>query len=109
MSAAPDRPMTDRLVIALAQVNSAMGDIAGNRRRVEEARSQAAKAGADLVVFPALVIVGYPPEDLVLRPSLQEACEAAVRDLAAQTADGESGRASCRARVRQSVWNSVVA
>ncbi len=65
-----------------------MGDIPGNRRRVEELRARAAQAGADLVVFPELVIVGYPPEDLVLRPSLQEACEAAVRELAAQTADG---------------------
>jgi NAD+ synthase len=83
MSAAPDR-----LTIALAQINSVMGDIPGNRRRVEEARARAAAAGADLVVYPELVIVGYPPEDLVLRLSLQEACEAAVRELAAQTADG---------------------
>jgi NAD+ synthase len=83
MSAAPDR-----LTIALAQINSVMGDIPGNRRRVEEARAQAAKAGADLVVYPELVIVGYPPEDLVLRVSLQEACEAAVKELATQTADG---------------------
>lgn len=72
----------------MAQVNSAVGDIAGNRRIVEQARARAAEAKADLVVLPELVIIGYPPEDLVLRPSVQEACEAAVRELAAQTKDG---------------------
>ncbi|MFN3399561.1 MAG: nitrilase-related carbon-nitrogen hydrolase, partial [Ferrovibrio sp.] len=72
----------------MAQVNPAVGDIAGNRRLVETYRARAAAEGADLVVFPELMIIGYPPEDLVLRPSVQEACEAAVRELAAQTADG---------------------
>jgi len=72
----------------MAQVNPAVGDIAGNRKLVEEARARAAAAKADLVVCPELVIIGYPPEDLVLRPSVQEACEAAVRELAAQTKDG---------------------
>lgn len=84
MSAAP----ADRLRIAMAQVNPAVGDIAGNRRLVEQARARAVEAKADLVVLPELVICGYPPEDLVLRPSVQEACEAAVRELADQTKDG---------------------
>jgi NAD+ synthase len=83
MSAAPDR-----LKIAMAQISPVMGDIAGNRRLIEAARVRAAAAGADLVVFPELCVVGYPPEDLVLRPSVQEACEAAVHGLAALTADG---------------------
>lgn len=72
----------------MAQVNPAVGDIAGNRRLVEQARARAAAEQADLVVFPELMIIGYPPEDLVLRPSVQEACEAAVRELAAQTKGG---------------------
>lgn len=84
MSASP----LDRLRIAMAQVNPAVGDIAGNRRLVEDCRVRAAAEGADLVVFPELMLIGYPPEDLVLRPSVQEACEAAVRELAAQTQDG---------------------
>jgi NAD+ synthase len=87
MSAPASRP-TDRLRIAMAQINPAVGDIAGNRRLVEQARARAAAEQADLVVCPELVICGYPPEDLVLRPSVQEACEAAVRELAAQTKDG---------------------
>lgn len=78
----------DRLKIAMAQISPVMGDIAGNRRLIEAARVRAAEAGADLVVFPELCMVGYPPEDLVLRLSVQEACEAAVQALAALTADG---------------------
>jgi NAD+ synthase len=72
----------------MAQVNPAVGDIIGNRKLVEQARAKGAAAKADLIVLPELVIIGYPPEDLVLRPSVQEACEAAVRELAAQTKDG---------------------
>ncbi|WP_341703509.1 NAD+ synthase [Ferrovibrio sp.] len=87
MTAAPP----DQLRIALAQVNPVMGDIAGNAALIATTRAKAAAAGADLVVFPELAILGYPPEDLVLRPAVQEACAAAIRDLAAQTADGGPG------------------
>lgn len=68
-----------------------MGDIAGNRALIETTRAKAAAAGADLVVFPELAILGYPPEDLVLRPSVQETCEAAMQALAKLTADGGPG------------------
>ncbi len=83
--------MTNSLKIALAQTNAVMGDIAGNRRRIETARAEAAAKGADLVVLPELCIIGYPPEDLVLRPAVQRECEQAVRALAAQTKDGGPG------------------
>ena len=78
----------DRLRIALAQLNPTVGDLAGNLALVRAARAEAAAGNADLVVYTELVIVGYPPEDLVLRPSLQAAAEAAVHALAAETADG---------------------
>jgi NAD+ synthase len=80
--------MTDRFRIALAQLNPLMGDIAGNLRKARAARAQAAKAGADLVLFSELFIVGYPPEDLVLKPALQEDAREAVERFAADTADG---------------------
>src|SRR3546814_2382356 len=51
-------------------------------------REQAAGLGADLMLCTELVVSGYPPEDLVLKPSFQEACMAAVRALAADTAAG---------------------
>jgi len=80
--------MTDRFRIALAQLNPLMGDIAGNLRKARAARAEAAKAGADLILFTELFIVGYPPEDLVLKPALQEDAREAVEKFAGDTADG---------------------
>ena len=78
--------MTDRFRIALAQLNPVMGDIAGNLARARAARAQA--AGADVILFSELFIVGYSPEDLVLKPALQADARAAVEELARDTADG---------------------
>ncbi len=79
--------MRAELTIAIAQTNPTVGDVAGNLERVRGFRRQAAAAGADLVVFSELVIVGYPPEDLVLKPALQEAAREAIESLAADTAN----------------------
>ena len=81
----------DTLRIAVAQLNPVMGDIAGNLAKARAARAEAARHGAELVMFTELFISGYPPEDLVLRASFVEACEAAVADLVADTADGGPG------------------
>lgn len=78
--------MIDRLIIALAQLNASVGDLAGNADAILKARGAA--GGADLLVTPELSIVGYPPEDLVLKPALVEAAKAQVERLAAVTADG---------------------
>ncbi len=80
--------MTDTLSIALAQINPTVGDLAGNAARIRAARAEAAAQGADLVVFPELVVTGYPPEDLVLKPAFQQAVEATVNALAAETGSG---------------------
>ncbi|WP_421850850.1 NAD+ synthase [Oricola sp.] len=81
----------DVLRIAVAQLNPTVGDIAGNLAKAREARADAARHGADLVLFTELFIAGYPPEDLVMKPAFLAACEKAVRDLAADTADGGPG------------------
>lgn len=81
------RPV-DRLVIALAQLNPVVGDVAGNAAKVRKARAQAARENADLVLFPELFIAGYPPEDLVLKPAFQAACRAEIEALARETVDG---------------------
>jgi len=78
---------TDRLAIAIAQLNPTVGDIAGNADKARRARAQAARDGADLVALPELFLCGYPPEDLVLKPALQAACRVKVEDLARETAD----------------------
>ena len=83
--------MTDHLSIALAQLNPTVGDIDGNAALVSAARKAAAKKGADLIVCSELVISGYPPEDLVIRPSFQNACASAIDKLAEETADGGPG------------------
>src|ERR1700675_1306274 len=79
---------SDKLAIAVAQLNSTVGDIAGNAEKVRRARVEAAHQGADLVVFPELFIAGYPPEDLVLKPAFQAACRSAIEALARETAQG---------------------
>ena len=81
-------PTPDTLRLALAQLNPTVGDVAGNLALARAARAEAAAAGADVIVFTELFLAGYPPEDLVLRPSFQDACRRATEDLAADTADG---------------------
>ena len=83
--------MTDTLTIALAQLNPTVGDIVGNTRKLREARVTAAELGADLMVASELVLPGYPPEDLVIRSSFQDAVVAAVDELAAETNDDGPG------------------
>src|SRR3984885_11366824 len=80
--------MTQELAIALAQTNPKVGDVDGNVVKIRQARGEAQRLGADLVVFGELNVCGYPPEDLVLKPAFQAACRAAVETLARETADG---------------------
>jgi NAD+ synthase len=85
MSARP----AEKLSIAVAQLNSTVGDIGGNVEKVRAAHAAAAAQGADIVVFPELFIAGYPPEDLVLKPAFQAGCRSAIETLARETsADG---------------------
>jgi NAD+ synthase len=69
------------LSIALAQLNPIVGDVRGNAALVRRARDDARAQGADLVIFSELVLVGYPPEDLVLRPAIVDAAAHALREL----------------------------
>lgn len=78
----------DKLAIALAQLNSTVGDIAGNADKVRRARDKAAGENADLVVFPEMFISGYPPEDLVLKPAFQASCRSQIEELARETKMG---------------------
>ncbi|KAF0104405.1 MAG: NAD+ synthase [Rhodospirillaceae bacterium] len=80
--------MTDTLKVGLAQLNPKVGDVAGNLAKVRAARAQAARQGADLVLFSEMVVAGYFPEDLVLKPAFQDACLDAVEALREDTRDG---------------------
>ncbi len=74
--------------VALAQLNTVVGDIAGNTRLVIEALERARAAGADLTVFPELVLTGYPPEDLLLRPAFARDSERALHEIAQHVTTG---------------------
>ena len=77
--------MSDKLRIALAQFDFPVGAVERNAERIVEMIVQARdEHGADVVLFPELAVSGYPPEDLLMRPSFLRACEQAVRDIAAK-------------------------
>ena len=78
--------MDTRIRLALCQINQSVGDLAGNADRLQAGVEAARDRGADLVVFPELSITGYPPEDLLLKPSfVRDAGRALDRVAAAVT------------------------
>ncbi|MFG1297751.1 NAD+ synthase [Xanthobacter sp. V13C-7B] len=84
----PASTPANTLFIAVAQLNPTVGDVSGNLELARRTRDAARLSGADLVVFSELFIAGYPPEDLVLKPSFQAACRKAMEELAAETVEG---------------------
>ena len=71
--------------LALAQINPTVGDLPGNTRKVIDTIDRARREGADLVAFPELVLTGYPPEDLLLRPEFIDQNQAALEEVARAT------------------------
>ena len=78
--------MTNRLNIAMAQLNQRVGDLAGNAGKMLEWRAKA--TDADLIVFPEQQLIGYPAEDLVLKPAFAARAAVELAELAEATADG---------------------
>jgi NAD+ synthase (glutamine-hydrolysing) len=72
-----------KLRVALAQINPTVGDFAGNAALIQEAVAKAQKQSAEIIVFPEMIVTGYPVEDLALRPSFQAASITAVEKIAA--------------------------
>src|SRR5687768_10824347 len=68
---------------ALAQINTVVGDLDGNRERILTVLAEAQAAGADVLVTPELAVTAYPPEDLLLRPAFVHAAEDSTRQIAA--------------------------
>ena len=73
-----------KLSVALAQINPTVGDLSGNSALIMNSVAEAKKAGAHIIVFPEMIVTGYPVEDLALRPSFQDASIAAVEKIASQ-------------------------
>ena len=78
--------MADQLIITLAQLNQQVGDLAANAEAMLATRAVAPHS--DLIVFPEMQLIGYPPEDLILKPALIERAAVELDRLAAATADG---------------------
>jgi NAD+ synthase (glutamine-hydrolysing) len=80
--------MAERLTpvrIALAQIDTRVGDIEGNAQMVRDRTAQAREAGAELVLFPELTLTGYPPEDLLLKEHFLRAANEKLEELARET------------------------
>jgi NAD+ synthase (glutamine-hydrolysing) len=73
--------------LALAQINTTVGDLDGNQERILQAIAEARGAGADLVLLPELAVTSYPPEDLLLRPGFIRAAEESLQEIARETRD----------------------
>src|ERR1700751_2112811 len=73
--------------LALAQINTTVGDLAGNREQIVEAIAEARRAGADLLLVPELAVTGYPPEDLLLRPGFLRAAAESLEEIAREATD----------------------
>ena len=79
--------MKKPLRLAMAQINVVVGDITGNAEKISRWISRAVELQADVVSFPELVLTGYPPEDLLLKPQFIEANLAAIQQLAGSVTD----------------------
>ncbi|HUP38692.1 MAG TPA: NAD+ synthase, partial [Vicinamibacterales bacterium] len=90
------------------QLNPTVGDIGGNLARIRRARDAAAAGGADLVVLPELALIGYPPEDLVLRPSVVDACHAAIDSLVRESHNAPALIATTPWREEGRVYNAAI-
>jgi NAD+ synthase len=99
--------MTDRLIIALAQMNQRVGDLEGNARAMLEMRRRA--EGADLLMCPELQLTGYPPEDLVLKPEFVRRTHECTDQLVAATIEpGPAMLIGTLIAEGSSVYNAVV-
>jgi NAD+ synthase (glutamine-hydrolysing) len=79
--------MTEAVQICLVQERFLVGDIKANTRKIISLSQQASQGGADIAVFPELALSGYPPEDLLMRQGFLRQIEAAIEEIAENTAD----------------------
>jgi NAD+ synthase (glutamine-hydrolysing) len=79
-------PETRRVRIGLAQINTTVGDITGNRQKILDTIEQARSSGVDILAFPELAICGYPPEDLLFKPQFIAENLRSLKEITAATA-----------------------
>ncbi|MCB0953319.1 MAG: hypothetical protein KDB13_11515, partial [Microthrixaceae bacterium] len=84
MTTEAESPAPTSLRVALCQINTWVGDLAGNQQRILEAYRVAEESGADVALFPELAITGYPPEDLLLKAAFLQDSLRSLNELAGQ-------------------------
>src|SRR5215471_7953794 len=99
--------MPESMRIGIAQLNPTVGDVSGNLARLREARSTLG-AEYDLLLCGELVLIGYPPEDLVLRPAVVSETRRALEDLAADTRTGPAMLVTTPWAIDRVVYNAAV-
>ena len=95
--------MTDRLTIAICQLSQAVGDLRGNADTMLRWREKAGQA--DLIVYPEMQLIGYPPEDLVLKPALAERAEAELARMADASREGPAMLVGSVRRIDGKLYN----
>ncbi len=100
--------MADVLKILAAQLNPIVGDIDGNLELARAVLKEGTEKGADIVVFSEMFLLGYPPEDLVLKPSAVKDCMAAVDTLAAESGGAPAFVIGSPWSVDGALYNSVL-
>jgi len=94
--------------ISIAQINPTVGDIAGNSQLVIDAWKKASASGAEIILFPELSVIGYPPQDLVLMPDFRKKAMAAVQEIAEQTEGGAALILGCVWEIEGKIYNSAI-
>ena len=100
--------MVQSLRIASCQLNPVVGDIWGNEAKIADGYARAKTDHAEIAIFPELMIIGYPPEDLVLRPTVVEDCRKACERLAATTIDGPALLTTSPWREHGNLYNAAL-
>jgi NAD+ synthase len=94
--------------ISIAQINPTVGDIADNSQLIIDAWKKASADGAEMVLFPELSVIGYPPQDLVLMPDFRKKAMAAVQEIASKTAVGASLVLGCVWKNEGKIYNAAI-
>src|SRR5216683_1087739 len=87
-SAMPGPSSSNSLIVAAVQANPKVGDVAGNEALARSRMAQATAMGAGVALFSELFLIGYPPEDLALKPAAVRRCVESLERLARDTAHG---------------------
>ena len=92
--------------IGLAQINSTVGDLDGNSRKIIEYIQIARDQGIDLIAFPELALIGYPPEDLLLKPSFLAEAKSHLEKII-ENSSGIAAVVGCVERIDTTIFNGA--